>query len=730
MTLSAPYSFVSLSHEVFLPDEAKLGVPSQDAPVDGGVSGTIDFTLTSDTPLLVGGANDKKGEKTFMKAPGDCPVIPGSSLRGMIRNVMEIATFGKMQLVDDQRVTVRDLQHGAKEDYRDRMSGAIDGAYAPRSFAGFLKFVDGRPTLFPCEFGRIDHRDLEDLIDRSRLPEVWCGKRKKKYRRTLHETFETISRCKQKTKDGISISQTEARFVEERFIELGGKLEHNDLWVQEADAFHTHHGNKTLVYRRVAKDRDSAERGTTVSAQKMPGRLVFTGMPSKRKHMEFFFFERRDDLASAIDDKVWRKFLDAHEEQEKESITWKWRKRALNRGEAIPVFWLGIRDERSISVEHLGLAMMFKLPADNSIHDMIGRESPHLDDPRPDLATRLFGRIADTTKETGMAATQPGFKTRLSFGWATLTTPREQYSELEKRTPRARPKPGYVPSYVLQRDLQANGQLGRIGMRDEGPIYAPYRSYMNKKDGQADRIRGWKRYPARPVPDEAPVPDVPEGAEGNAAILRPIQAQQGELTFKGKIRFHNLHPAELGALLWVLTWGGNSGLVHSLGSGRDFGWGQVRFRIGGISYAYGPPSTDPVMEFRQMMDEWAGRAWEDLREVRQLKAMASPAIGAEQMAELQQIKLTVGEKDESPFVRAKRSGKALPEYPMWRDGKPEPAPFRSPVTIPSTASTRKAFYFGEPVQILRQEGDKAWIRYEGDEDGEPERVFLKDLTFR
>ncbi|MBL3553146.1 TIGR03986 family type III CRISPR-associated RAMP protein [Rhodovulum sulfidophilum] len=730
MTLSAPYSFVPLSQKVFLPDEAKLGVPSQDAPVEGGVSGTIAFTLTSDTPLLVGGANDKKGEKTFMKAPGDCPVIPGSSLRGMIRNVMEIATFGKMQLVDDQRVTVRDLQHGAKEDYRDRMSGTIDGAYAPRSFAGFLKFVDGRPTLFSCEFGRIDHRDLEDLIDRSRLPKVEVDDAGTMRRKTLHEVFETISDGDSPAENGIAITQTEARFVEGRFLELGGKLEHKDLWVQTGRAHHLHRDDKKLAYRRVAASMESATRETNMPAQKIPGRLVFTGMPSDKKHMEFFFFGRRDDLACEISETVWRKFLNAHEEQEKESITWKWRKLALNRGEAIPVFWLGIRDERSISVEHLGLAMMFKLPADNSIHDMIGRESPHLDEPRPDLATRLFGRIADTTKETGMAATQPGFKTRLSFSWAILTTPREQYSELEKRTPRARPKPGYVPSYVRQRDLQANGQLRQIGMRKKKPIYAPYRSYMNKKDGQADRIRGWKRYPARPVPEGAPVPDVPEGAEGNAVILRPIQARQGELTFKGKIRFHNLHPAELGALLWVLTWGGNSELVHSLGSGRDFGWGQVRFRIGGISYAYGPPSTDPVMEFRQMMDEWAGRAWEDLREVRQLKAMASPAIGAEQMAELQQMKLTVGEKDESPFVRAKRSGQALPEYPMWRDGKPEPAPFRSPVTNPSNTSTRKAFYFGEPVQILRQEGDKAWIRYEGDEDGEPERVLLKHLTFR
>ena len=135
MTVTAPYSFVPLSNEVFLPDDLpdkeSFGAPSQDDPIHGGLSGTIPFTLTCKTPLLVGGAN---GDRSFMTTPDGCPAIPGSSPRGMVRNVMEIATFGKMQLVDDQRVAVRDLQKGARMDYGDRMAGWDGSAFAPRSF--------------------------------------------------------------------------------------------------------------------------------------------------------------------------------------------------------------------------------------------------------------------------------------------------------------------------------------------------------------------------------------------------------------------------------------------------------------------------------------------------------------------------------------------------------------------------------------------------------------------
>ncbi len=78
--------------------------------------------------------------------------------------------------------------------------------------------------------------------------------------------------------------------------------------------------------------------------------------------MEFFFFDRQDNGVE-VSSEVWRKFIDVHEEQEKSSETWGWRKQTLDNGGMIPVFWLGT-DAAPGAPTAIGLVMMFKLPAD------------------------------------------------------------------------------------------------------------------------------------------------------------------------------------------------------------------------------------------------------------------------------------------------------------------------------------------------------------------------------
>lgn len=633
MTVTARYNFVPLSEHVCRAEDIGLrGPPSQDEPILGGLSGCLPFTIFCRTPLLICApdAEDGKKIKRFLHTPDGRPIIPGSSLRGMIRNVMEIACFGRFHLVDNRRFGVRDLSPTAQQDYRDRISERIDGAFAPKSRAGWLQRVNGTLTLFPCAFARIDHSDLD---------KIGPG-----FARNIAGLRGDTTREQGRM----------AKDVEGAFTDTGHTLD-RDLWVEDTPSAHMHNG-KTLRYRKALRE---YTRGYSIKS----GTLVFSGLPSSRKHMEFFFFDRQDNGVE-VSSEVWRKFIDVHEEQEKSSETWGWRKQTLDNGGMIPVFWLGT-DAAPGAPTAIGLVMMFKLPADNTTHDLIRHSSPdHLNADIIDLPTRIFGRIHENGGQS--------FRGRVSFGYAELkgdpdAIPKDKDS---CNTVLGAPKPSFVPAYVRQRDFgHTDGKaLQVVGQRNGTNIYAQYRSYMNW-DNQREELRGWKRYPAGL---EWPPPPVPRGVSDNATVcLAPLYEQQKGLRFRGRIRFHNLSRVELGALIWASTFGGER-YFHRLGLGKAFGWGQVCFTFGTAMLRPNDPgepaptTDDCLNEFTAAMEKWADSkkipgGWRNSVQIRRLLAMANPELGKKRgETHLRSMNLNIGGQND--FQKAKNAGAILPEY--------------------------------------------------------------------
>ena len=110
-TIRAPFNFVPLSEKVFFPDWANQ--ISHDIPFSDGVSGTIQLKITAKTPIFVRNGHtrqdaDSKNNtyKSFSKTADDKFFIPGTSIKGAIRNVMEILSFGKMSQVSKDRKSV------------------------------------------------------------------------------------------------------------------------------------------------------------------------------------------------------------------------------------------------------------------------------------------------------------------------------------------------------------------------------------------------------------------------------------------------------------------------------------------------------------------------------------------------------------------------------------------------------------------------------------------------
>lgn len=154
--IHAPYHFVPHAKQVLMPEWSHL--VSHDVPFENGLSGILSVTLKNETPLCVGGLHNKKdgdpAQVLWAKDPMGNPTVPGSSLKGMIRNVMEIATLGKLNAVDDQQFSFRDI---TKNKYKNKVS-------TPTS--GWIKLSNKGEWIFtPCSFARFKHSLLQDLFN-------------------------------------------------------------------------------------------------------------------------------------------------------------------------------------------------------------------------------------------------------------------------------------------------------------------------------------------------------------------------------------------------------------------------------------------------------------------------------------------------------------------------------------------------------------------------------------
>ena len=96
-TAQAPYNFVPLVSEVLwgeLP-QASYEEYVRHIKEQGRHTGYLDINITAKTPIFVGG----NGEKFF--APTGKPMLPGSSIRGMLKNIFKIVTAGAMRENED-----------------------------------------------------------------------------------------------------------------------------------------------------------------------------------------------------------------------------------------------------------------------------------------------------------------------------------------------------------------------------------------------------------------------------------------------------------------------------------------------------------------------------------------------------------------------------------------------------------------------------------------------------
>lgn len=132
MKITAPYNFVPLNGEVFYPDWAEQ--VTQDLPFSDSEDGVIEVKLKNVSPLFTRDGSLEHFSAHIMGADGKRHYfIPATTIKGMLREIVEIISFGKMQ---------------EDKDYQNRTFGYRDVANRmdkSKSIEYLKKVNNGRP---------------------------------------------------------------------------------------------------------------------------------------------------------------------------------------------------------------------------------------------------------------------------------------------------------------------------------------------------------------------------------------------------------------------------------------------------------------------------------------------------------------------------------------------------------------------------------------------------------
>ncbi|HOK59108.1 MAG TPA: TIGR03986 family CRISPR-associated RAMP protein [Methanothrix sp.] len=531
----APYNFVPLPEKVVTVDLAEI--PGHD--VYTGYTGYIDCILKTRSPLYTRCAldpdffarwgddiremmkNDAAREQYaqfFHLDDAERPVIPGSSLRGMVRALVEIAGYGKMQWVTGEKLVYRAVADPSSlgQHYRQQLLGGNKASLpnthldypSPNLRGGYLIRHRGGWAIRPARdiqgetFVHVDYKDANAITN-------GFGKQK------VYEVYVEPARRQSSNR---------------------GKRGPGDLTLDLA-----------ITRRILPRGNQSVPSGMEAAVLVESGHM---GGPHP-KHWHCAIYEPDDAAAPIpIPDEMWRTYY------EDSQMTRSFPARRLEK-EGDPLFYLV--DEKG-SLVFFGPTMMLRLPYPQTPFALI---PPDLRQPNDiDLAEAIFGWVPEAEREQDRAG-------RVFFTDA-VCEPGEQGIWLSEETITpcilASPKPTTFQHYLVQdkdkgRDPDNKQQLAHYAIPPSETSIRGHKLYWHQGAVKLSGIREQGT--------------VNWSTDTQHTSIKPVRTG---VRFRFRIYFENLRDFELGALLWALTLPGEPGkdYCHSLGMGKPLGMGAVK----------------------------------------------------------------------------------------------------------------------------------------------------------
>ena len=471
------------------------------------------------------------------------PVIPGSSLRGMLRALVEIASYGKMERVMDRQLFYRsvsdsDYRQTFVEELRPPPHGA-NPTYRTRIHTGFLRQRGGGYVIEECDYARIDH-DAANVRQIAAIPAL-----------TPREPLMV---------GNLGAGQTPNWAYQHQTIYVHADPTEQDYFFKEQRRPNDSVRHPDLYLRFRGVRQASFTIGQLPNAQ--AGTLVITGYMLK-KHLEFVFLHNLPAGTlpiHQIDQDMIRRF-------EGEDQLTQWQEGAFAKDEpqrgarrdngllrdGEPVFFLLNADG---SVRFFGRAQLFRLPYDTSPFNFV--PETHRTPAKIDIAEAIFGFVRDEQQEdAGVPQTLAG---RVFVSDGHFTGARDGvWLSADPITPQilGSPKPTTYQHYLVQTNANHpnrgyNSTPGQTTLRG-------HKLYWHKGNVDGNAIRETNEDQIRTAPKQY-------------TRFRPVK---DGVSFDFDIRFENLSDVELGALLWVLRLAAHDRYRLTLGMGKPLGMGAV-----------------------------------------------------------------------------------------------------------------------------------------------------------
>lgn len=552
-TARAPYNFVPLPESVVTAGD----LPRRDRYDSDLHTGTIRCTLTTETPLYTRAALEpeeygyreakEKPDSFYVDPVTKEPVIPGSTLRGMLRTLMEIVTYSKLQPVTDRQLFFRTLDDTSLgRAYGRRMSGGDPRTrgYYPLASAGYMErrgysyFIRPAQEIEGTQFYRVREQialkavpGLRDMA-RQRGDGRWSPNRQYQWMRRP-VWFRPVP-----ARSHLPDSPTYYADIEEMSVEnMSAEAGWQQGWFIASGWVPSRQGAGKLRHWIVGPPTEDDE-----------GLIALNDMD----------IEAYDELGAGLSQAI---------KKERMSVL------PSSNGEQIPCFYTFWQDSQGRQRVAFGHTAMFRLPYEWSPRDLLPdylKEGSSV----TDMAEALLGWV-DTAKGLQIAG-------RVTVGDARLTAAPDGMFELqdsEEPIPvlLSGPKPTTFQHYLTQ-DTDRKDELRHYQGMGETTLRG-HKLYWHKNEGLRRSDYG----------DGNASPDSTQHT-----YLRPIKAG---VSFSFDICFENLADVELGALLWVLIVCGSGKHRLKVGMAKPLGLGTVRVSAD-------LRCSNRLERYRDLMAEW------------------------------------------------------------------------------------------------------------------------------
>jgi len=511
-----------------------------------GMSGVIKCKMTAQTPIFVSDTSftsemvNNKEHRTYpFFNINETEMIPATSLRGSIRNIFEAVTNSRWSILSDSTLTFR---------ARPRVANELKPGYL------IYREREGKARWYFQPLPGLDNTGSNNTSRFAKVPFKMVDDAKVKHGRIVYFTYD-------KRKSGLKVN----------------RLSHNDFQGATVGILcATGRSIPNKKHDRIFFDSLPEPSKPIRLRRKMITRYNLL-MESLHKYHEDTVKRVKSRSMSARDAALSRFHYSMKNEKaspENELIT--------SDDHAFPVYlkW----DDRNDQPDYLAPVSIPRILEARSFHDILEQEGfghllPATDYDYLSPADRIFGWVRQDDSENDESrklAERVSYKGRVRFTHATVRRKAAFPQDKVSLTILSGPKPTTTRFYIEPRngvDRNVNApNNNRKGFSDN-----------NLRFGRSgNMLRGRKIYRHHMNFRLAEAQQQDDNSDQNRSITG-IHDAGTEYSFE--IKFENLQPVELGALLWTLqlqddNWQG----YHRLGYAKPLGFGSVAIEITEASY--------------------------------------------------------------------------------------------------------------------------------------------------